>query len=116
MGGVHPADVLARWFAAHRAGELDAARALLRDDALIVVPGARLAGFDELMSWYAQRSAAEGPDFGYAVVDVLAGEHHAAAILAMRNGSRHWRQVAVYTVKDDRIAAIRAYEDDAEDA
>ena len=44
--------------------------------------------------------------------DVLAGSTHAAALLDMRDGERRWRQVAVYTVRDDRIASIWAAESD----
>lgn len=76
------------------------------------MPGARLAGFDDLMSWYARRAAAEGPDFSYTVIDVLTGERHAAALLAMRNGARQWRQLAVYTIEAGMITAIWAVEDD----
>jgi hypothetical protein len=110
--GVSPISVVERWFAAHAAGDLDAARALFADDAIVVTPDAELHGFDAFMEWYQRRRELEGPGFSYPVVDLLGGATHAAAIIGL-TGARgtRWRQVAVYKVEKGRIAAMTAYED-----
>jgi ketosteroid isomerase-like protein len=107
-----PIEVVRAWFAAHAAGDLDAARALLADDAPMEMPDATVRGFDAFMTWYEARRASEGASFGYEVVDVLGGERHAAAVLRMTAAGATWRQVAVYEVEDGRIARLTAYEDD----
>lgn len=110
MNGLDPAEVLERWFAAHSAGDLRAARALLTADAPIRVPGQELIGFDGLMSWYAERAKSLGENFGYELLDLLTGRRHVAAVLALTDGTRSWQQVALYTVEDGLITAITAYE------
>ena len=109
---MQPDDVLRQWFAAHGRGDMEAARRLVDDDLIVVVPGVRLHGFDAFMKWYADRAEREGPSFGYAVDDVLGGESHAAAVLTLSSGDRSWRQVAVYAVARDRITWIWAVEED----
>jgi ketosteroid isomerase-like protein len=103
--------VLRRWFEAHREGDLAAARALMRPDAEIRVPGGVVTGFDGLMEWYAERSARLGADFRYEAVDLLTGTDHVAAVLRLTDGTRTWQQVALYRVVDGVIAAVSAYED-----
>lgn len=80
-------------------------------DLEVVVPGARLVGFEALMGWYRERAETEGPSFGYVVEDVLAGEHHAAALLRLHLNAGERRQIALYRVADDKITAIWAAED-----
>jgi ketosteroid isomerase-like protein len=106
-----PAEVLRRWFAAHAAGDLGAARQLIAPDAAVQVPGELLSGFDGLMSWYAERRQAMGEGFGYELVDLLSGRHHVAAVLALTDGTQSWQQVALYRVEGGVITAITAYED-----
>ncbi len=107
------AEVIERWFSAHAAGDLDAARSLLAPDAIFTAPdGKELRGFDEFMGWYQARRAAEGPTFSYEVADLLGGERHAAAVIRLSRGSTTWRQVAVFEVAAGRIAGARAYEDE----
>lgn len=57
---------------------MEAARALMADDAVVSVPGAEVSGFDAFMDWYARRRSAL-PAFQYEVLDILGGERHAAA-------------------------------------
>lgn len=100
-----PVAVLEAWFDAHRRGDLEAARALLVEDARIELPDREVRGFDGLMAFFAERKA-NRPGFSYGVREVLAGEAHVAALLDMHEDGREWRQVAVYTVRDDRIVSI----------
>lgn len=105
-----PASVLSAWFAAHNAGDMAAARALMIERAVIQVPDAALHGFDEFMQWYANRRATI-PGFHYEVLDILGGEGHAAAVIRLHDGARSWRQIAVYAIADGQITAMTAYED-----
>jgi hypothetical protein len=68
-------------------------------------------GLDGLLAFFAERRE-QRPGFSYSVADVLAGTDHAAALLDMVEGDRRWRQLALYTVREDRITAIWAAEDD----
>ena len=79
--------------------------------AAVRVPGRQVEGFDGLMKWYAERTAAFGPSFRYDLVDLLEGQNHVAAVLELSDGSRSWQQVAVYEVHGGRITAVTAYED-----
>lgn len=106
-----PVEVLTRWFAAHAAGDLPAARALTAENVDILVPDARLHGFDAFMHWYGERAAAYGSSFQYVVRDVCGGETHACAVLALSTDERSWRQVAVYEVLDGLIVSIWAAEE-----
>jgi ketosteroid isomerase-like protein len=101
-----PVEVLHRWYDAHRDGDMEAARAVLADDCVIELPDRELIGFDAFLAWSRERAAREGPDFSMAVVDVMPGTDHVAALLDLRKGARRWRQVAVYTVRDARIVSI----------
>ena len=108
-----PREVLDGWFAAHAAGDLNRARALMAADALLELPGGvRVEGFDAFMAWYADRSRREGPDFGYHLIDLLTGTAHVAAVLELTDGSATWQQVAVYRVDAGLITAVSAYEGD----
>ena len=107
-----PVDVLRLWFAAHERRDHNAAKELVSSDVDVVVPGARLVGFDALMRWYADRAAAEGPAFDYEVDDVLGGEHHAAAVLRLTSNGKQWRQVAVYRIANGKISSIWAVEEE----
>ncbi len=89
---------------------MEAARALMADDAVVSVPGAEVSGFDAFMDWYARRRSAL-PAFQYEVLDILGGERHAAAVIRLTDGSRAWRQVAVYEIAEGRIISMAAYED-----
>lgn len=104
-----PVDVLNQWFAAHAAGDVTAARLLIQEGAPVAVPGQQLHGFDALMEWYRQRSAMQ-PTFSYHVVDILSGENHAAALLALEQGSSRWRQLVLYEIHDGLIRSIWAVE------
>jgi hypothetical protein len=106
---VTPLEVLEQWYDAHRRGDMEAARSVLAPGALIELPDRELHGFDEFLAWSAAR-AVERPDLSMAVDEVLPGQDHVAALLAMGEGERHWRQLAVYTVRDDRIVGIWASE------
>ncbi len=100
-----PIEVLGQWYDAHRRGDLDAARAVLADDCLFELPGLELRGFDAFIAWSAERRATR-PDFAMEVVDTMPGEGHVSVLLAMSEGERRWRQVAVYTVRDDLIQSV----------
>jgi SnoaL-like domain len=107
---VQPLDVVRAWFDAHSRGDLAAARTLLAPEAPIHGEEVNLRGFDAFMSWYDdRRSSRQG--FGYEVVDLLGGEHHAAAIIRLSDAAESWRQVAVYEVEEDRITSIMMLED-----
>jgi ketosteroid isomerase-like protein len=106
-----PLAVIRRWFAAHGAKDLDAASQLMAPDAPIHVPGRQLIGFAGLMRWYEERTAASGDAFRYDVVDLLSGDHHVAAVLALTDGTRSWQQFALYRVEAGLITAVTAYED-----
>lgn len=106
-----PIDVLNKWFDSHAAGDLAAARSLMVGGARITVPGAQLHGFDEFMEWYRERVAAH-PTFSYRVVELLSGEAHAAAVLALQqDGADPWRQLVLYEIRDGRIRSIWAVEE-----
>jgi ketosteroid isomerase-like protein len=107
-----PVEVVRAWFDAHASGDLDGARALLAEDADIDMCGSRMRGFDAFMTWYGERRQRQGAAFSYQVDDLLAGEHHAAAVLTLSDGQRSWRQVAVYQVTDARIRGVWAREDE----
>lgn len=100
-----PLEVVTQWFDAHRRGDLAAARALLVEDARFELPDREVRGFDGLMAFFAERQATR-PGFSYAVDEVLVGERHVAALLVMREDGREWRQIALYTVRDDRIVSV----------
>jgi hypothetical protein len=100
-----PLEVLGQWYDAHRRGDMEAARAVLVDDCLFELPGLELRGFDAFAAWSAERRAPR-PGFAMEVVDTMPGEHHVAVLLAMTEGDSSWRQCAVYTVRDDRIASV----------
>jgi hypothetical protein len=103
---VTPAEAVAAWFAAQAAGDLQAARALLAPGARVDVQGQQLTGFDEFMSWYRQRAAAEGPNFTYDLVEVLSGERYSAALLTLTTREGPLLQVAIYRVVDGVITSI----------
>ena len=105
-----PGEVLQLWYDAHRDGDMGAARAVLTEDCLIELPDRELVGFDAFLQWSRERATREGPDFSMAVVDVMPGAGHVATLLDLRKGEQRWRQLAVYTVRDDRIASIWAAE------
>lgn len=105
-----PTSVLRAWFAAHAAGDMEAARTLLAAGAAVTVPDAELFGFDAFMDWYATRRSAL-QNFRYEVLDTLGGERHAAAVLRLTDGSRAWRQVAVYEIAEGQIISMTLYED-----
>lgn len=106
------ADVVRDWFAAHAAGDLARAEALLSPHFAVTVDGTRLKGFEKFVRWYADRSAAEGEGFSYELVDLLGGNQHAAAALRLRRADgTSWRQVALYAVEGGMITGITAFED-----
>lgn len=100
-----PLEVLGQWYDAHRRGDVDAARAVLADDALFELPDQELRGFDAFAAWSAERRASR-PDFSMTVVETMPGTDHVAVLLGMAEHGREWRQVAVYTVRDDRIVSV----------
>ena len=106
-----PVEILQAWFAAHRDGDMDAARKLLAPGAPIILADRTVTGLDGLLGYFAER-AAQRPDFSYSVADVLAGTDHAAAVLELVEGERRWRQIALYTVREGQIASIWAVEED----
>lgn len=107
-----PLDVVRDWFDAWERGDADAARALLEPDAPAIMRGETVArGFDELSAWYTARRARLGASFAYRVGELLAGEHSAAALITLSSDRGSWQQVAVYRVRDGRIAELRAFED-----
>lgn len=105
-----PLEVLHRWFEAHERGDLQAASAMVADDADITVPGASLRGFDAFIQWHRERVQQEGPSFTYVIDDILSGERYAAAVLTLSTDADRWRQVAVYQIDGDIITAIWAAE------
>jgi ketosteroid isomerase-like protein len=111
-GRVTTGELLLLWFDAHRRGDVSAAKALVADDAEVVVPGASFHGFDAFMQWYRERAHREGPSFRYVIDDVLSGDHHASAVLTLSTDTRSWRQVALYRIADDKITGIWAVEHD----
>ena len=106
---VQPLDVVRAWFDSHSRGDLASARALLAPDAPIHGDELNLRGFDALMSWYDDRLRTR-QGFGYEIVDLLGGEHHAAAIIRLTDAAESWRQVAVYEVEEGRITSIVNFE------
>jgi hypothetical protein len=56
-GWAMPVEVLEQWFTAHSKGDLEAARSLMVEGALVSVPGRRLHGFDALMDWCRERAS-----------------------------------------------------------
>ena len=106
-----PLEVLKRWFAAHEAGDLGTARGLLSDRAVLRVGDSELRGFDEFMAWCAQRRQEQGPAFACAVLDLMGGSNHAAAVIRLTEGTVAWRQVAVFEIGDGLITGMVAYED-----
>ncbi len=107
-----PLEVLKRWVAADDAGDVGTARSLLSDLAVLRVGDAVVRGFDEFMAWYAQRRQEQGPAFAYAVLDLMGGSNHAAAVIRLTDGTVAWRQVAVFEIRDGLIAGMVAYEDE----
>ncbi|MGI8613390.1 MAG: nuclear transport factor 2 family protein, partial [Nocardioidaceae bacterium] len=100
------------WFAANRSGDHDSARALLAKDISNDVDGHRTQGFDAFMEWYVKRMAVEGPGFRYSVLDVLAGERYAAAVLRpSRADGSTWRRVDLYEIAGNVINRIIAFQD-----
>ena len=100
-----PLEVLGKWYDAHRRGDLEAARAVLAGDALFELPDRELRGFDAFVAWSAERRTAR-PDFTMNVVETMPGEDHVAVLLGMSENGRTWRQIAVYTVRNDRIVSV----------
>jgi len=100
-----PLEVLGQWYGAHRRGDLEAARAVLADDALFELPDRELRGFDAFVAWSAERRTSR-PGFAMNVVETMPGEDHVAVLLAMSENGRAWRQIAIYTVRNDRIVSV----------
>jgi hypothetical protein len=107
---VTPAEVLGRWYDAHRAGDMDAARSVFADGAAVRLPDRTLHGFDAFLAFSADRRATR-PAFAMSVVDTMAGEGHVAVLLELTEHDRRWRQLALYTVADDRITEIWTVEE-----
>jgi uncharacterized protein len=106
--------ILTQWFDAFREGDLDRARALYAPDAVWHVSAepdvaGDFSGFDQLQAWFEARRSASA-DFSYEVEDMMGSYTHAVALLRLSDGSRTWRQVAVYRVVDGRIAEAWLYE------
>ena len=100
-----PAEVLQRWYDAHRARDLDAARAVLAEGAPIRMPDRTLHGFDAFLAFSAERAQTR-PGFAMAVLDTMPGDAHVTVLLELTEGERRWRQLALYAVADDLITQI----------
>lgn len=115
-----PVEVVREFFACFDRGDLARAGQLVADDAVITlfVSGedpVELRGFEKFVSWYSRRRELLGDSFSYRVDELLPGNRHAVALIALSCGAdarrTNWRQVAVYTVDEGVITAIHGYEE-----
>lgn len=109
--------VVRAWLSAFDAGDLDAARSLCAPEAIFhVVPphpmAADLLGLDAFLAWYGEKRRTMRQR-GYTVDAIVATADYAVArfVLAGDEPHRRWYQLAVYRVRDDRIAEAWAFED-----
>ena len=61
------------------------------------------------MNWHRERAERE-PGFSYGVENVLSREAHAAAVIALQQGSNQWLQLVLYEIQDGRIRSVWAVE------
>lgn len=97
------------WFDAFGRSDLDAARKLYAEHALLEPAGAR--GFDDALRWYEGKRETEGPDFAYNLIALLPGAGEVAAVIELRNARRRWLQVALYRIEKGRITSVRLFEE-----
>ena len=104
-------NVLQRWFDAHARGDMNGARRLMAENAVVTfADGTSVQGFDAFMQWYQERRDREGPTFSYEVVDLLGGTEHAAAVIVLRRDDTIRRQLALYGIAGDRITSVQLFE------
>jgi ketosteroid isomerase-like protein len=113
-------EVVQEFFACFDRGDLARAGQLVADDAVITlfVSGedpVELRGFENFVSWYSRRRELLGDSFSYRVDELLPGNRHAVALIALSRGAdarrTNGRQVAVYTVDRGVITALHGYEE-----
>ena len=117
-----PVETVSEYFACLARGDVEAARSLFADDALVTIFSGRgvhvLDGFDDFLAWSGRREEAMGESFAYRVDELLGGERHAAALITFSRvvggRQREWREAAVYRVKEGVIVEVRAYEEPEE--
>ena len=88
-----PFEVVLEFFACFDRGDLARAGQLVADDAVITlfVSGddpVKLRGFENFVSWYSRRRELLGDSFSYRVDELLPGNRHAVALIALSRGSR----------------------------
>ena len=115
-----PFEVVLEFFACFDRGDLERAGQLVAEDAVITlfVSGedpVELRGFESFVAWYSRRRELLGDSFSYRVEELLPGIRHAVALIALSRGAgarrTNWRQVAVYTVDEGVVTALRGYEE-----
>ncbi|MFN2524808.1 MAG: nuclear transport factor 2 family protein [Actinomycetota bacterium] len=111
--------VLERWFQAFEQEDMDSARTLFpSDSSLHIEEPAELRGtyrgFDEFLQFYEEKRRLSGQGFKYEVLDTLAGDRHAAAVLrltAQKEGEPiEWLQFAIYRISDQQIKEMWFFE------
>ena len=113
------AEVTRAWLRAVADDDTEGARRLVAHDAVLHVAapadvGADHRGAESVLEWHRQRREAAPPGSAYVVHDLLTSDEHAVALLSGRGRAgdeQSWRQVAVYHVRDGRIAEIWVHED-----
>lgn len=102
-------------------GDLDAAIAMYKDDAVLHYPGqgplARdYRGRDEIRSFFAQVGELTEGSFSADYEALFAGNGHEAALASLsaeRKGERHeWKAMELIRVEDGQIAHHQIFEDD----
>jgi ketosteroid isomerase-like protein len=115
-----PLEVMRRYVAAIRAGDRDAAFALLADDVVGHVPGrSSMAGERrgrEAVLGYIQAAIGHADEVDVEVLDMLVGEEHVALLVHERltrpDRALDMRRCNVYRVRGEEIAEIWIFEGD----
>jgi hypothetical protein len=113
---LEPRALIQRWISAFARGNLDEARALYADDAVLHAwhppeLAGDYTGFDEAWRWFQRKGAWEGRPVTYGVEELLGGERFAATLLRLEADDQRWWQVAVYRIEDGRIAEVWLYDE-----
>jgi ketosteroid isomerase-like protein len=115
-------EVIGEYLAAIQRGDREAAFALYADDAVMHVPGrsafaGERRGRDAIAAYVRAAVALASEGAEVELVDTLSGEGERVALLLRErlrggHGELVMRRANVYTVRDDRIAAVHIFEHD----
>jgi hypothetical protein len=113
-------EVLKRWFDAFERDDMDMARTLWANEAVLHAKSppeiaGEVRGFDEFLAWYGKKQAVTGTGFQFVVHDLVGSDVHAVALIRMQGEQggmvRRWKQIAVYHVDGGQITEMWLHEE-----